>query len=433
MTVVISIIGVFQPHRCISWIYRQALDAWVTASPLYAPGLHGFLYLPTGALIYGPFALIPQPLDSYIWRLFLSVALVAAVRRYTAMLIPGTGLAAAGTVLALAIPAAAIDLLRGQMTLLMIAVLLVATVEAAAGRNRRAGLLLALSVVVKPLALIPAMLILVAVPHAGLGFVAGLALGILVGLLHPDPNYAITQWVAVVEKLRTASAPDTGTWFDVGAVFKRLGWIGPSEQLFALRSVAALATLMLAMLASHRFATRIAVILCLHLGVCYLLLWNPRVEEGSYVMLALLAGGQFLIASQTPGGKMPAGFTLVLCLALGTHMYGDWVYRPTATWIKQLMAMAWMLTLAGAIAFPKALLSRLSAFGWAAVYPFQASENGSSAGLPCCQLGPVVADHQPRLAASGDQGAEFTGNAGAGQRGVGHQRQTLACEVIHHR
>lgn len=65
MTAVISIIAVIQPHRSISWIYRQAAEAWATASPLYAPGLHGFLYFPTGTLVYGPFTLLPQPLDSH--------------------------------------------------------------------------------------------------------------------------------------------------------------------------------------------------------------------------------------------------------------------------------------------------------------------------------------------------------------------------------
>lgn len=114
MTVAISIIAVIQPHRCISWIYRQAAEAWATASPLYAPGLHGFLYFPTGTLVYGPFALLPQLLDSHAWRLFLSASLVLAVRRYAHTLVPGAGAAVTGMILALTIPAAVIDLLRGQ-------------------------------------------------------------------------------------------------------------------------------------------------------------------------------------------------------------------------------------------------------------------------------------------------------------------------------
>ncbi|PWC91510.1 hypothetical protein TSH100_01185 [Azospirillum sp. TSH100] len=346
MTAVISIIAVIQPHRCISWIYRQAAEAWATASPLYAPGLHGFLYFPTGTLVYGPFALLPQPFDSHAWRLFLSAALVLAVRRYARTLAPAAGVAAAGMVLALAVPAAVIDLLRGQMTLLMAAILLVAAADAADGHHRRAGFWLALAVFVKPLALVPAVLIIVALPGAGLSFAAGLLIGVTVGMLHPHPDYAMAQWVAMIDKLRVAASPDSGTWFDIGALLKRLRLIEPTESLFGLRLAAALSTLFLALLAARKFPTRIAAVCCLHLGCCYLLLWNPRVEEGSYVMLALLLGGQAAIAARTPGHGRQALIAICLCLALGTHMYGDWLYRPTAAWIKQVVALIHMATLA---------------------------------------------------------------------------------------
>ncbi|WP_109050160.1 glycosyltransferase family 87 protein [Azospirillum sp. TSA6c] len=350
MTAVISIIAVIQPHRCISWIYRQAAEAWATASPLYAPGLHGFLYFPTGTLVYGPFALLLQPLDSHAWRLFLSASLVLAVRRYAHMLAPGAGAAVAGMILALTIPAAVIDLLRGQMTLLMAAILLVAAADAADGNHRRAGFWLALAVFVKPLALVPAMLIIVALPAAGPSFAASLLIGVAASMLHPHPDYAMAQWVAMIDKLRFAAAPDSGTWFDIGALLKRLGLIGPTEPLFGLRLAAALSTLILALLAARRFETRTAVICCLHLGCCYLLLWNPRVEEGSYVMLALLVGGQAAVAIRTPGHERQALFAMCLCLAVGTHLYGDWIYRPTAFWIKQVAALIHMAALSWDIA-----------------------------------------------------------------------------------
>lgn len=349
MTVAISIIAAVQPHRCISWIYRQAAEAWATASPLYAPGLHGFLYFPTGTLVYGPFALLPQPLDSHAWRLFLSASLVLAVRRYAHALVPGAGAAVTGMILALTIPAAVIDLLRGQMTLLMAAILLVAAADAADGNHRRAGFWLALAVFVKPLALVPAMLIIVALPAAGPSFAAGLLIGVAAGMLHPHPDYAMAQWVAMIDKLRFAAAPDSGTWFDIGALLKRLGLIGPTEPLFGLRLAAALSTLILALLAARRFETRTAVICCLHLGCCYLLLWNPRVEEGSYVMLALLVGGQAAVAIRIPGHERQALFAICLCLAVGTHMYGDWIYRPTASWIKQVVALIHMTALSWSI------------------------------------------------------------------------------------
>ena len=46
------------------------------------------------------------------------------------------------------------------------------------------------------------------------------------------------------------------------------------------------------------------------------------------------------------------------------------------------------------------------------------------------QLGPVVRDDHPRAAAQLDEPVEFTSDPPSGQRGVGHERQTLPGEVV---
>lgn len=235
------------------------------------------------------------------------------------------------------------------MTLLLVAILLVATAEAGEGKHRRAGFWLALAVFVKPLAFVPAVLIIAAVPEAGISFAAGLLFGLVAGVLHPHPDYAMAQWVAMIDKLRFAAAPDSGRWFDIGALLKRSGLVEPTQPLFGLRLAAALSTLTLALLAARRFEARTAAVCCLHLGCCYLLLWNSRVEEGSYIMLALLLGGQAAVAAKVPGHEGQAQLAIGLCLALGTHMYGDWIYRPTASWIKQTVALVHFAALSWSI------------------------------------------------------------------------------------
>lgn len=62
-------------------------------------------------------------------------------------------------------------------------------------------------------------------------------------------------------------------------------------------------------------------------------------------MLALLVGGQAAVAIRTPRHERQALFAICLCLAVGTHMYGDWIYRPTACWIKQVVALIQMTAL----------------------------------------------------------------------------------------
>lgn len=357
-TLVIAVIAIIQPHRCIAGIYRAAALAWMNGEPLYAPGLHGYLYFPTGALVYAPFLALPEPVASHLWRIALSAILFFSVRRYARLIDPRAAGYAAGAILMLSAPAATIDLLRGQMTLLMFALLLHATVDLATGREQRGGLLLTAALFVKPLALVPALLVFATIPGARRGLAVGALGGFLLSFVHDDPIYVLGQWVAMTAKLTTAAAPDSGTWFDVGAALKTAGLLDPAATLFTLRAAAAAVCLALAFLALRRLDPATAAITAMSLGCCYLLLFNPRVEEGSYVMLAVLAAGAAVVEGERPDGGNRAALLALLCLALGTHMYGNTLYRPTAFWLKQIMAVGYVGFLVHVIMARRALIRR---------------------------------------------------------------------------
>ncbi len=357
-TLVIAVIAIIQPHRCIAGIYRAAALAWMNGEPLYAPGLHGYLYFPTGALVYAPFLALPEPVASHLWRVALSVILFFSVRRYARLIDPRAASYAAGAILMLSAPAATIDLLRGQMTLLMFALLLHATVDLATGREQRGGLLLAAALFVKPLALVPALLVFATIPGARRGLAVGALGGFLLSFVHDDPIYVLGQWLAMTAKLTTAAAPDSGTWFDVGAALKTAGLLDPAATLFTLRAAAAVVCLALACLALRRLDPATAAITAMSLACCYLLLFNPRVEEGSYVMLAVLAAGAAVVEGERPDGGNRAALLALLCLALGTHMYGNTLYRPTAFWLKQVMAVGYVGFLVHVIMARRALIQR---------------------------------------------------------------------------
>ncbi len=357
-TLVIAVIAIIQPHRCIAGIYRAAALAWMNGEPLYAPGLHGYLYFPTGALVYAPFLALPEPVASHLWRIALSAILFFSVRRYARLIDPRAAGYAAGAILMLSAPAATIDLLRGQMTLLLFALLLHATVDLATGREQRGGLLLAAALFVKPLALVPALLVFATIPGARRGLAVGALGGFLLSFVHDDPIYVLGQWVAMTAKLTTAAAPDSGTWFDVGAALKTAGLLDPAATLFTLRAAAAVVCLALTFLALRRLDPATAAITAMSLGCCYLLLFNPRVEEGSYVMLAVLAAGAAVVEGERPDGGNRAALLALLCLALGTHMYGNTLYRPTAFWLKQVMAVGYVGFLVHVIMARRALIRR---------------------------------------------------------------------------
>lgn len=378
-TLIVSILALFQQDRCIARVYRAASEAWISSAPLYAPGIHGYLYFPTGALVYLPFSIFPSPLDTHVWRLFLSLTLMLSIARFARLVASSPSSRAVGLVLALSVPAMVIDLLRGQMTMLMFAALLHAAADIAEGRSRRGAFVLAAAVFIKPLALVPAALIVALTPGTRKAFAAGILLGVLVGLAHSDFGYAVGQWAAMIGKLRTAASPDSGTWFDMGAMLKHFRIVAEGENLFTLRAVAALLTFLFSIVVSRRLDRRSAVVALLNLGCCYLLLWNPRVEEGSFVMLAVLSGGVVVAApTDEKSGRTVRLTAMVICLALGTHVYGEWVYRPLVHWIKQLTTIAYVVVLAALITARRPLVGS-----------FPVPANAFADGVPTAEMGVI--------------------------------------------
>jgi hypothetical protein len=80
------------------------------------------------------------------------------------------------------------------------------------------------------------------------------------------------------------------------------------------------------------------------LGTIYLLLFNPRVEEGSYMDIALFLAA-FAVGAFRDGRKAFACLYLVAIFALSTHFMSPAIYRPTAYWIKQTVVILMMAPL----------------------------------------------------------------------------------------
>lgn len=157
-TLAMAAVAVMKPGRPITHIYRDATRDWWSGVPVYTDGIHGFLYFPSSAVLYGPMAALPLGLCDQIWRLALVLVFSTAVFRAATLMRPDDGPCTASWVLALAIPTASINILRGQWELMMLAVVMHAAIDIARDRDVRGGLLLALAVALKPLALVPALL-----------------------------------------------------------------------------------------------------------------------------------------------------------------------------------------------------------------------------------------------------------------------------------
>ncbi|MFO1059463.1 MAG: glycosyltransferase 87 family protein [Dongiaceae bacterium] len=329
--------------------YRAGAEAWWAGRDIYGPGIHGFLYLPAFALLFSPFAWLGSPAGDLAWRLVGFALLTSAYARLARLAAPDQASPVLAAMLLAALPASGAALQNGQATVPMLALMIHAVVDLAdrPGGGWRPGLLLALAVAVKPLALVLALLAAALRPAVRLPLALGLAAILLLPFLAADPAWVAGQYASAWTKLTAAADPGLGRWADLGMLLARLGWQPPEAAMMLLRIAGAVAALALAAIAARRLPPADAALAWLALACLYLLLLNPRAEENTYILLAPLAA---LLAGRAwfrDGRRRPALLLLALCLALGNHAYGDLVYRPTELWLKPLLALAFAVYLIG--------------------------------------------------------------------------------------
>jgi hypothetical protein len=229
-------------------VYWTAGSRAIAAQPLYREedGHYQFKYLPAFALLAAPLAMLPLPVAKALWfavsallmlvLLWLSVRALPAIHRPPALLLVATFVAMAKFY--------AHELVLGQVNLLFAVLVVRAIVSIDSGRETSAGILLALSVVVKPYGAIFAPWL--ATRRKGAAFVAMMvALALLV--LLPAARYGwsgnlrlLAGWWHTV----TATTPPNLTNPDnvsLGAMFAR--YLGPGSTATILAAVAALALL----------------------------------------------------------------------------------------------------------------------------------------------------------------------------------------------
>ncbi|MBP2308488.1 DUF2029 domain-containing protein [Azospirillum melinis] len=341
--VAMAVLAVVRPERPITHIYRDAVVDWWSSVPVYTQGIHGFLYFPSSAVLLGPLAALPLGLGDQIWRLAMVAVFSGAVYRVALLLHPYMGRTLAAWVLVAAIPTASINVLRGQCELMMMSVVLHAAVDLAHRRDRRGATMLALAVALKPLALVPALLFAVVRPGVRRPLALGLLIAAVAPFLHPDPGYVAGQYAAMIGKLATAAAPDSGRWFDLTRMLAEAGVQPAYATMTALRLAGALLVVGIVWTAGRRLDHVTGMIVTVMLGAWYLVLFNPRTEEGSYLSIAVLTTLAALVEHRRPrAGAVPMLLGLAVT-GLGLHFYGGWFYRPTQMWLKQSLTLALLI------------------------------------------------------------------------------------------
>jgi hypothetical protein len=229
-------------------VYWRAGARAAHAEPLYrvTDGEYQFKYFPASAMLTIPIGALPLPVARGIWFSALLAALVA-VLRLSVRTLPERRMPVGMLV---AVPIVGLgqyyarDLVLGQINLLLILVVISAMLALKAGREARAGWLVALAVMVKPYALI---LVPWLVARGRTQSVVTVAAGMAAAFLLPATMYGLAGSVALhVDWWRTVSATAAGTLthpdnVSLAAMYTR--WLGATTIAHAFAVVTAVALL----------------------------------------------------------------------------------------------------------------------------------------------------------------------------------------------
>lgn len=334
-----TVVAIHPGQHTVTPEYRQASEKWWCGkeSP-YDFTQIGYLYLPQEAILYTPFRILPQSLGEPLWRWAGLALLALGLWRTSGLLAPGDRerLFLGSTLLV--IPSALSSARNGQVNLHLAGLLLLTASDLARTRWNAATLWLLLSVMLKPIAVAPALLAAACYPALRPRLAGGLLLCLAAAWIHPDPSYVTLQYGIFWKKFLLAGQPLIRDNFsDFFGMLWHMG-IHPSPPVIAgTRAAAALVALWFALGMKRRFPDGpvLAAFGVMLLAALYLMLFNPRTEENSYVMLAgftaLLAAGDIL------AGRDRRGLALAfLCILLAVENMGP-VYQLTRIWFKPLL------------------------------------------------------------------------------------------------
>jgi hypothetical protein len=173
---------------------------------------------------------------------------------------------------------------------------------------------------------------------------------LLLPLVNSDPVAAWHLYGLGLNKVLASSMPGRGGWSDIAGLLGLFGLVLPALVLTILRVASALATLLLGFLARQRQDGADAALSLFALSASYLMLMSPRTEENTYIVLAVPMALFAMLLLRPDGpthrGRTYRGWLIVaLCIGLGTHTYGSWIFHPTKFWLKPLICVVFLTTL----------------------------------------------------------------------------------------
>ena len=339
LVIVVAVMVIIDPtKRSVSFVYMTGAIQFLAGEPIYDPEASGgFLYLPAFAAAYAPLTFFGLTIGDLIWRGINLALLAFAMLRVVRGLQTRCGtIELLGVALLIGLAGAADAIRNGQSTTLLTAATLLAFDAAYRRAFFTAALWATLAVIAKPLGIVVWLLIGGARPAALPWLIACLAASLALPYAFADTAYINGLYREFVDVLRYIS-PDMQpgeSWSDFVAILTVLDIPVSHAAAYGIRTVAAILTFAAVLwLMRHRdYLT--AACLPATLACSYMLLFNPRAEPNTYILMAvpfaLLAAYLLRETKQIAAGSA----VVVACVALATGALGRWVMNTFDPWSK---------------------------------------------------------------------------------------------------
>lgn len=204
-------------RRTVYPLFSASGELWWASGELYEPhrpkeALEGYRYAPICAILFTPFAFMPDSIGGVLWRLVSMGALFAAFAWFARAVLPGS---LSGRSLALmfllAAPLSLQSVNNGQANMLVIAAMLGAVAAVAEERWNLASILIAIAVVFKLYPLALGLTLMVLYPRQlGWRIPLACAAAFLAPFLTQPFDYVVDQYAKWIALLRSEDRSDIG-------------------------------------------------------------------------------------------------------------------------------------------------------------------------------------------------------------------------------
>jgi hypothetical protein len=333
--IVITVTMLRDTSRTSFAVYARAGRQWLQSQPLYnLQNIDGFQYFPTSALLFAPFAELGDLTAQMTWRALNWALYAFGIWRMARKFARGRTPECFLIVTCLAVGCSTISLGNGQANLTLAALILHACADLAERRFWRATTVMVLGLALKPLMAVPLLLFVALYRSVMWRLTPVLGLIFAAPWLLRDNAYVNQQYADCLTKLQLCSNPDR-LFEDLHGLLTTLHIALSQGAYLTIRGGAALCVLALAYWVRRRVLEPHASFLIAALAGSYLMLFNPRTQSSSYVMVvapaALLCALALLEGSRA---RLRARVTLaiVVCWTISHHMVAavEFWLRPVA-------------------------------------------------------------------------------------------------------